>query len=262
VLIARVKHGGRTLYGEVDGDTVHLLGGDVYASPVRTEEILPLRDVSLLSPSDPGTLLIMLGGFVKPGTTLAPEARPNVMAKVVKSVTGDGSAIRIPPFTTTNPYVEAELAIVIGKTVRNASVEEAREAIWGYTCFNDVTAPEFMIDFENGALRPDPHLFAAKSHETFAVMGPWVRTDLGDDEIAEGLQITCRVNGNAIAGGNTLTQKWPGSVVLSYISRYVQLEPGDVIALGTPQPCEAGPGDTVEVEVEGIGTLTNTVEAA
>jgi len=259
VKIARFEHSGRRLYGEVEAETLHVVGGDVYSAPVRTGEKVALRDVTLLSPSDPATLLIMLGGFLKGGATLPAGARPNVMAKVVKSVTGHGSVIRVPSFVTTKPYVECELAIVIGKAVRHASVEEARKAIWGYTCFNDVTAPEFMMDFEKGGLLAEPHLFAAKSHETFAVMGPWVRTDLGDDEIARGLQITTRVNGAVAAGGSTLAQKWPGSVVVSYVSRYVQLEPGDVIALGTPQPCEAGPGDTVEVEVEGIGTLTNTI---
>ena len=260
--IARATAGDRTLYGEVGGDELHVLEGDVLAGPSRTGEVIPLEGVQLLAPVDPPRIFLMLGGFVPDGETLPPDARPIVTTKTVSHVAGDGAEILVPPFVTEPVWVEVELGVVIGRRVHGATRDEAREAIWGYTLFNDVCAPQFIVDRATMALLPEPDFFRCKSIDTFAVMGPWVRTDLTEAEVDAGLEMTTRVNGQVRGAGTTRTRKFPPSEVVRTLAEQTPLEPGDVISLGCPAPVDAVPGDAVEIEIEGIGALRSTLAAA
>ncbi len=128
---------------------------------------------------------------------------------------------------------------------------QAAEAIWGYTCYNDVTAPQLLPDFPQ-----------AKGIDTFASMGPWVVTDLTPDRIRAGLAIEARVNGATVQSGTTASYRFAPWEVLSHLSTSLTLRPGDVVTLGTPPPPAAvRPGDVVEVAVEGIGVLVNHLVA-
>jgi 2-keto-4-pentenoate hydratase/2-oxohepta-3-ene-1,7-dioic acid hydratase in catechol pathway len=261
--IARGRIGGKPVFGELEGDRFHCLTGDVFSAPSRTGASLALEDVPLLSPLDPARILLVLGGYMPPdGSPLPPGTQPRLAAKIVSGVGGDGSEIVIPSFVTTKIWIEVELAVVVGRTLRAADREQATDAIWGYTCFNDASAPEFITDLESGTSLPQPDYFRAKSIETFATMGPCIRTDLSEEQITEGLQLSARVNGELRARGSTSLQKFPVSEVVSFVSQQTTLVRGDVIALGTPQTCLAGPGDSVELEVEGIGSFRNLIVAS
>jgi 2-keto-4-pentenoate hydratase/2-oxohepta-3-ene-1,7-dioic acid hydratase in catechol pathway len=244
-LVDTVEH-----YGEVVGNDLHLLEGNVFDAPRRSGRVVPLASATLLSPTQPRRILAILGGFVDLGGS------PWTCGKMVSPVSGDHGVIEHPDFIT-DLAMEAEMAVVVGRTIHRGTREEAQDSIFGYTCFNDVTAPELM---DERSVRPFPDVFGAKSMDTFASMGPWVRTDLDDDAIAAGLEILCRVNGATVQQGNTKEYIHSPSAVVAHVSRSMPLHPGDVIALGTPYPYPlVAIGDVVEVEVEGIGVLTNHI---
>jgi 5-carboxymethyl-2-hydroxymuconate isomerase len=188
---------------------------------------------------------------------LEPPERPLLFAKWPSSVIGDGDAIVIPPGVEQVDY-EAELAAVIGSRVKGVSVENALEAVAGYTCLNDVSARE--IQFADGQWT------RGKSIDTFCPMGPRVapRDEVGDPQT---LRIACRVNGETVQDATTADMIFTVAEIVAFVSSTITLEPGDVIATGTPPGVALGrpdprwlqPGDTVEVEIERIGVLVNPV---
>jgi 2-keto-4-pentenoate hydratase/2-oxohepta-3-ene-1,7-dioic acid hydratase in catechol pathway len=183
--------------------------------------------------------------------------RPLLFAKWENAVVDDGAAIVIPPGVGDVDY-EAELAVVMGSRVKGASVENALEAVAGYTCLNDVSSRE--VQFSDGQWT------RSKSFDTFCPMGPRV---VPRDEIADpqALRIACRVNGETRQDSTTANMIFGVAEIISFATQAITLEPGDVIATGTPagvamgqpEPRYLRPGDTVEVEIEGIGVLTNPV---
>jgi 2-keto-4-pentenoate hydratase/2-oxohepta-3-ene-1,7-dioic acid hydratase in catechol pathway len=183
--------------------------------------------------------------------------RPLLFAKWENAVVDDGAAIVIPPGVGDVDY-EAELAVVMGSRVKGASVENALEAVAGYTCLNDVSSRE--VQFSDGQWT------RSKSFDTFCPMGPRV---VPRDEIADpqALRIACRVNGETRQDSTTANMIFGVAEIVSFVTQAITLEPGDVIATGTPagvamgqpEPRYLRPGDTVEVEIEGIGVLTNPV---
>ena len=185
--------------------------------------------------------------------------RPLLFAKWPNAVIGDGDAIVIPPGVEEVDY-EAELAAVIGARVKGVSVENALEAVAGYACLNDVSARS--IQFSDGQWT------RAKSLDTFCPIGPRVvdASEVGDPQ---SLRIECRVNGETLQDGSTADMIFGVAELVAFISETITLEPGDVIATGTPpgvamgrpEPRYLAPGDTVEIEIERIGVLTNRVVA-
>jgi 5-carboxymethyl-2-hydroxymuconate isomerase len=188
---------------------------------------------------------------------LEPPERPLLFAKWPNAVIGDGDAIVIPPGVEQVDY-EAELAAVIGSRVKGVSVENALEAVSGYTCLNDVSARAIQLG--------DGQWTRGKSIDTFCPMGPRVvpRDEVGDPQ---SLRISCRVNGETVQDATTADMIFPVAEIVAFVSAAITLEPGDVIATGTPPGVALGrpdprwlqPGDTVEVEIERIGVLVNPV---
>jgi 2-keto-4-pentenoate hydratase/2-oxohepta-3-ene-1,7-dioic acid hydratase in catechol pathway len=261
--IARAEIDGQQVFGDLDDGTFHVLDGDVFDAPSRIGRSYPSESVKLLSPIDPGRIFLILGGFMpKDGSPLPPGTVPRFAVKIVSSVSGDGGEIVVPGWVTTPLWIEVEIAAVIGTTLRGANAEEAASGIWGYTCFNDASAPEYIFDLEAGKGLDRPDYFRCKSVETFASMGPCVNTDLSESEINAGIEMTTLVNGERKAGGNTAKFKFPPSEVVSYLTEQITLYRGDVIALGTPQPCLGSPGDDIELIAEGIGSFRNHISAA
>lgn len=249
--IARARVGAETVFGEVDGDTFHCLKGEPFSQQVRTGEQRELASLALLAPTDPFRTYAVLGGFF-PAHEPVPDERPTPLfiPKTVSTTSGPGGVVAYPS-SVDSVVLEAEMAVILGARVHRAGVDEARQAIWGYTCFNDVTAPQFF-----------PQFWLSKGFDTFACMGPWVVTDLSDDDIRSGLEIIGRVNGEQVQSGNTRHYKYLPAELISYLSGFVTLFPGDVITLGTPPPPpEVRVGDAMEIEVEGIGVLQNHVVA-
>ena len=147
---------------------------------------------------------------------------------------------------------EAELAVVIGKRCRNVSADEAWDYVLGVTCGNDVTARDLQ--------RKDGQWTRGKGFDTFCPLGPWLVTGLTETAISD-VEVTCRVNGEVRQQGRTSQMVFSPATLIAYASSVMTLEPGDVFLTGTP----AGvglltPGDVVEVEVEGIGVLSNPVQ--
>ena len=185
--------------------------------------------------------------------------RPLLFAKWPNAVIGDGDVIVIPRGIEEVDY-EAELAAVIGTRVKGVSAETALEAVAGYTCLNDVSARS--IQFSDGQWT------RAKSLDTFCPIGPRVvpAAEVGDPQ---SLRIACRVNGETLQDGTTADMIFGVAELVAFVSATITLDPGDVIATGTPpgvamgrpEPRYLAPGDTVEIEIERIGVLTNRVVA-
>ena len=172
---------------------------------------------------------------------------PLIFMKPPTAVIGDGEIIIYPPQTQELHY-EGELGIVIGKKARNVSIEEAKDYIDGYTCANDVTARDLQ--------RMDSQWTRSKSFDTFCPLGPRIVKDVDPTNLA----IATRVNGVTKQSSNTNQMIFNAYKLVSFISAIMTLLPGDVISTGTPPGVEElQVGDVVEVEIEGIGTLRNTV---
>jgi 2-keto-4-pentenoate hydratase/2-oxohepta-3-ene-1,7-dioic acid hydratase in catechol pathway len=224
---------------------------------VGTGDFDPLDSVRLLPPVSPSKIVCVglnYRAHVAESQSVLPgaeeRAEPLLFLKPPSAVIGSGQPIRYPPgVTRLDP--EAELGVVIGRRARAVPLEAASDFVAGLTCFNDVSARNYQ--------RQDGQWTRAKGFDTFAPLGPWVAVGLEP----EGLSVECRVNGRARQQGNTRDLLFPVSFLVSYISRIMTLEPEDVIATGTPAgvaPVEVG--DRIEVEVEGVGILVNTVEMA
>ena len=185
-------------------------------------------------------------------------SEPVLFAKTPNVLIGPGEPIVIPAhireYNFKNPQVdlEAELAIIIGKKARHIPAEKAFDYILGYTCFNDVSQRNIQKD--------DPSCwFRGKSFDTFGPIGPVVvsHNDIGDPQA---LNLASKINGVLKQSSNTGNMIFSVQVLISFISKQFTLEEGDIIATGTPSGVSPiVPGDTVEVEVEKIGILRNTV---
>ena len=187
-----------------------------------------------------------------------PEA-PLLFAKWQNTLIGAGEPIVIPPIVTKCDY-EAELGVVIGATVRNASAENALEAVAGYICLNDVSARDLQFG--------DGQWTRGKSPDTFCPVGPRLvpRDEVPDPQA---LSIRAILNGTTMQDSTTANMVFGVAEVIAYITRTITLEPGDLIATGTPAgvgafrdpPVFMQPGDEITIEIEGLGSLTNPVVA-
>jgi 2-keto-4-pentenoate hydratase/2-oxohepta-3-ene-1,7-dioic acid hydratase in catechol pathway len=164
-------------------------------------------------------------------------------------VIGPGDPIAYPPISKRMDY-EGELACVIGQVVRRVGSEDAARAILGYTCANDVTLRDLQAT--------DSQWIRAKGFDTSCPLGPWLETDLDPSDVA----LETRVNGEVRQSARTAQLAFDPAELVAYISSFMTLLPGDVVLTGTPAgvgPLEVG--DEVQVSVEGVGTLSNTVVA-
>lgn len=182
---------------------------------------------------------------------------PLLFAKFPSAVVGHGATISWSAGLTAQADYEAELAVVIGRTTRGVQVDQALDHVLGYTCLNDVSARDLQVS--------DGQWTRAKSLDTFCPMGPWVVTA---DQVPDpgALRIRCRVNGDLRQDASTAELVHGVAALIAYCSRSFTLEPGDVIATGTPggvgafrdPPVFLADGDIVEIEIEGVGVLANT----
>src|SRR5919198_1931450 len=247
--LARFRHGRRISTGSLDGGFVRPLRGTFFEDPVPTGEEIPIDSVKLLAPVIPSKLLCVGKNYMEHAEEMggpAPE-EPLIFMKPSTAVIGPGDDIPRPSWAGRIDH-EAELAVVIGRLARDVKSEEAGRFILGYTCGNDVTARELQAR--------DGQWTRAKGFDGFCPLGPWVETELDAGDLA----VECRVNGETRQAGRTSQLTFGPGELLEYVSRVMTLLPGDVILTGTPAgvgPLEAG--DKVEVEVEGIGVLSNEV---
>jgi len=237
-------------------DTIAQVSGDPLAGPVKyTGARFGLGQVRLLSPVIPRSKLVCMGlNWAQHANEMGDEipATPVVFIKPNTAVIGPDEPIVYPIESHFLSY-EGELAIVIGRICRRVPVERAGEVIFGYTCANDVTARDLQHEEQQWT--------RAKGFDTFAPLGPWIVTHMDIAE-ASNLTIRTRVEDEVVQEGTTADMLHGIAEIVSYISNFTTLLPGDVILSGTPNgvgPMEAG--QHVSVEIEGIGTLTNPVVA-
>jgi 2-keto-4-pentenoate hydratase/2-oxohepta-3-ene-1,7-dioic acid hydratase in catechol pathway len=236
-------------WGLVEGDALLELEGDLFSGYAASSRLHALAEVRLLCPATPSKIVALGTNFRAHAVEMErpPPDEPKIFLKAPSALIGPGEPIRLP--AVPGPFEhEAELAVVLGRRIFQASPREARAAVFGYACFNDVTARALQ--------RKDGVFARAKGFDTFAPLGPWLETDV----VAEELVVEGWVNGERRQRGEMRAALVSVPEALSFISGVMTLEPGDVVAMGTPAgvgPLE--PGDRVEVRIEGIGRLSNPV---
>ncbi|KQX69590.1 fumarylacetoacetate hydrolase family protein [Angustibacter sp. Root456] len=235
--------GGRLVLAEVQGDPLYQ---PVVFTGVRT----PLDDVRLLAPVIPRSKVIGIGkNYADHAAEMGGEApaEPLMFLKPNTSVVGPDDPIVLPRQSQEVHY-EGELAVVIRRICKDVPVERVGEVIYGYTCANDVTARDLQ--------RGDGQWSRAKGFDSFCPLGPWIVTDLDATDLA----LTTRRDGEVVQDGRTSQMIHDVAKLVAHASAAFTLLPGDVILTGTP--AGVGPivaGQRVEVEIEGIGTLSNPV---
>jgi len=241
-IIGRFRHKHLVFTGEVIDNTVHsMIGGREYR----------MEDVKIIPPCTPTKIVCVGNNYVEHARELNEHIsdEPILFLKPPSSLLAHGEDIIYPKQSKQVDY-EAELAIVIGRRTENVKADKAKHHIMGYTCFNDVTARDLQ--------RKDIQWTRSKSFNTFAPIGPFIATDVDPT----GLGIKARLNGQVKQSSNTRDMLFDVYRLVEFISGVMTLETGDIIATGTPPG--VGPmsiGDTIEVEVEGVGTLMNKVVA-
>lgn len=223
------------------------LEGDLFGRWRTTDESLPLAGVRLLAPCKPSKMLCV-GLNYRSHLQGRPEPqKPELFWKPSSAVIGPDEAIVLPS-DATNTHPEGELVVVIGARASHVSVAEASRCILGYTLGNDVS--------ERSWQEGDRQWWRAKGCDTFAPVGPWIETEFDLANAA----LSTRINGDLVQEGTLNELIFGVPEVISFASRYVTLEPGDVIFTGTPGHTRAmEPGDRIEITVSGLGTLSNSV---
>lgn len=208
-----------------------------------------VKNLKFLPPTEPSKIVAIGLNYKEHAKEFGKEVpdEPLIFLKPPSAVIAHEEEIVVPEFTKRVDY-EGELAIVIGKKCKNVSEEEATKYILGYSCFNDVT--------ERVIQKKDGQYSRAKGFDTFAPYGPWIETEVE----TKALSIATFKNGKIVQDSNTKDQIFPPTFLVSFISRYMTLLPGDIIPTGTPSgvgPIKAG--DVIEIVIENIGKLRNKV---
>jgi 2-keto-4-pentenoate hydratase/2-oxohepta-3-ene-1,7-dioic acid hydratase in catechol pathway len=249
----RYQAGSTIAYGMLHGDDIQPINGDLFGSHRASGSPVKVSQVKLHYPcTPPKVIAVGLNYRSHLGNRPAPK-RPEIFYKPISSLQDPGAPIVIPEGAK-NVHYEGELVLVIGKQLKGASVDQARDGIFGVTCGNDVSER----DWQNGADK-DLQWWRAKGADTFGPMGPCIARGVDYGK----LLLQTKLNGEVVQEQNTSDLLFDGPAIVSWVSKHITLAPGDVIYTGTPGSTRAmKPGDVVEVEIEGIGTLRNPVKAA
>ncbi len=240
---------GRTAWGLLEGDTIRELQGNVFDGGKPSGRTIKLSAVKLLAPAEARKVVAAGLNYRSHIGEQAPAKYVGLFAKMPTSLAGHGADIVYPADATTLHY-EAEVCLVIGKRAKNISEAQVKDHVFGVAPCNDVS--------ERAWQKADLQWFRAKGSDTFGPIGPAVVRGADYNK----LTLIGRHNGKVVQESTTDMLIFPIDTIVSYVSRYVTLEPGDVIFTGTPGTTQAmKPGDTFEVEIKGIGVLRNTVVA-
>ena len=248
-------------YGLVEGDTIHELAGDLFEHPRPTGRTVPLADAELLLPLDPSRVQKVIGvalNYYRPGVERAIE-HPRWFAKLTSALNPHGADVELPP-DAANMNFEGELVLIIGRKGRRIPVENAPGYIFGVTVGNDWSENTW---FYERRLYDEPSQLISKSIDTWACLYTTIVTGLDCSDLA----IETRLNGELVATGRTNNMINSPARLVSYISQYATLMPGDVIYTGRVAPplpgtrAEMRDGDVVEIAIEHIGVLRNRVVA-
>ena len=251
--IARYTTGADPTFGIVEDDGGSLVLAEVQGDPLyqpvtRTGARVPLDDVRLLAPVIPRSKVVGIGrNYAEHAAELGNEtpAEPLLFLKPNTSVVGPGDPVVLPRQSREVHY-EGELAVVIGRICKDVPVERVADVIFGYTCGNDVTARDLQ--------RSDGQWARAKGFDGFCPLGPWIETSLDPSD----LHLVTRRDGEVVQDGRTSQMVHDVARLVAHVSAAFTLLPGDVLLTGTPAGVgPVGAGQRVDVEIEGIGTLSN-----
>ncbi|MBN2556702.1 MAG: fumarylacetoacetate hydrolase family protein [Anaerolineales bacterium] len=251
ILRYQTEADGPIVWGWQTGRRVGPILGSPFEQFRREEATIPLEDIVLLAPVQPGKIICVGRNYAAHAAELnndIPDV-PMLFLKPPGTVIGPGESIQLPPQSTQVEH-EAELALVIGTKGRWIKPEDVDEYIFGYTAANDVTARDLQSR--------DGQWTRSKGFDTFCPLGPWIETEFNPADA----MITCSVNGQMRQMGSTRDMVFTIRKLVAFISSIMTLDPGDVILSGTP--AGVGPlhdGDEVAIEIEGLGVLTNPVRS-
>ncbi|HEX5258430.1 MAG TPA: fumarylacetoacetate hydrolase family protein [Sphingomicrobium sp.] len=257
----RFEAAGRVAYGRIIGDEIEELAGSMYDAIDATGVIFSRDDVRLLVPCEPTKVVAVglnyashqvfvkaaEGGFTTPGGKPLDMTKPVIFAKFPSSLIPDGAPIVFPEGAT-NVHFEGELALVIGRKASRVSEAAAKDYVLGVSICNDLVDREWLLN--------DLQWFRAKGSDGFGPMGPAIVTGLDYSN----LRLRTWVNGDLRQDSSTRDLVYSPDKLLSYVSQWITLLPGDVIFTGTPGETQAVTrGDMIEIEIEGVGRLSNSV---
>ena len=251
--IARYIYKDQIHHGIVDGDSLRVLANSALEDLTPGKDRVAMAEIRLLPPVSPSKIVCVGQNYpehiAELGVPLPKE--PVIFLKPPSCLIAHGESIVYPPIAHRVDY-EGELAIVVKEKMSHVSRDEALRCVLGYSCFNDVTEREL-------AGKSPLLLTLAKSFDTFGPFGPYVVTDLDPDK----LELKTYLNGRLMQHDSTASCVFDVRTILSFISRYITLYPGDVVITGTPKGvAPIKPGDQIEVEIEGIRRLSNEVVSA
>ena len=249
IRFVRYRTGSTESHGILVAGVVREIRGDLFRYS-ETGAVHPVSDIKLLCPCRPGKILAVGLNYKSHLSGRPQPEHPGVFFKPASALQDPGEPIRIPR-DATDVHYEGELVVVIGRQLRDAAPDEARDGIFGVTCGNDVSER----NWQHGPGK-DLQWWRAKGSDTFAPLGPVVVSGLDYGNLA----LETRLNGEIVQKQSTADLIFDCPAIVSWISGWVTLEPGDVIYTGTPGSTrKLTPGDVVEVEIEHIGILRNPV---
>lgn len=251
MIICRLQWINEINWGIVENDMIFRLEGDPYGDFSKGKKLCQLQDARLLAPVKPGITIacgLNYTGHIKELGYSASE-EPVLFFKPSNTIIGPDDTIPYPEITKDLCY-EGELCVVLKHKAKKVPEEQALDYVLGYTCGNELTARDLWPD-------KDKHITRAKGFDNSGPLGPFVVTGLNPYN----LNIRSRVNGELKQDANTGEMLFGVKKLVSYISSFLTLQPGDVVWTGTPKGglCSVKVGDTIEVEIEGIGILRNKV---
>ncbi len=248
----RYSHQGRVAYGILVNEQIRELDGSPITGAAPTGKTVALTDVELLAPVEPGKVIAIGYNYKSHADEHArdPGPHPGVFIKLPTSIVGPDADIVFPQGAG-NVHFEGELVIVIGKTAHGVAKEDAADYIFGITAGNDISERDWQAS--------DLQWFRAKASDTFGPTGPVLATGLDYND----LLLQTRLNGEVKQKQRTRDLIFDIHDIVSFVSQFVTLEPGDIIFTGTPGATSAmQPGDVVEIELEGVGILRNRVSSS
>jgi 2-keto-4-pentenoate hydratase/2-oxohepta-3-ene-1,7-dioic acid hydratase in catechol pathway len=251
----RFEHAGESGFGTLEDDRITVYEGDMFSSPTPTSKTVALDSVKVLTPTEPTKMVAMWNNFhaLAKKLDMPTPKDPLYLIKTNNSFLASGETIRRPSAYGGKVTYEGEVGIVIGRTCKDASEKEAAACIFGYTCVNDVTAVELIHKDPTF-----PQWVRSKSFDTFGAFGPVVAADIDP----AGLRVKTVLNGDVRQDYPLSDMIFPPARLVSMISHDMTLYAGDDIACGTSIGIGSmkEPSNTVEVVIDGIGSLSNVFE--
>jgi len=252
---ARINHKGAAVWAAVNGSDVQILDGDPLHGDARpTGEVAPLAEEALLIPVNPSKIFCLGRNYAEHVAEMGYQTptTPSIFLKPPTALIGPGADVVLPRTDLSDEVEhEAELAVIIGRVTRNVSEADALDYVFGYTCADDVSARDLQ--------RLDPNNTRGKGFDTFLPVGPWIETEL---DLSSPQTVRTRVNGELRQDGHTGQMIHSVPFIISFISQFSTLLPGDLLITGSPGGSgRIAPGDAVEIEVGGVGVLRHGVVA-